>query len=343
MPRRWRCGASTRSEPSRLVLVWGIEDGQPLPAAELALDDAEAHTSRCLRERRELQVEAGAEAQALPLLSLTAPRRSALFMPLIAGDDALGVLSIQSPRADAYGDRERQVLRSLAAATAVALANGAQAEQLARVQRELEHQRMQGLLVHAGKMVAVGRLASGVVHEMSHPVGTLLLLAEALAETPARRATTRCAADAARPAVGETERLQQFVGRLRDFARAEPPAARRARPAHACSPTRASCSRRAWRSIGSPTTKSVPALDGARSTPQRLALAVANLVFNAADAMAGGATSAIRDHAVAARRRRGAARRRQRPGPAPRPCAHGCSSRSSPPSPKARASASASR
>ena len=38
------------------------------------------------------------------------------------------------------------------------------------------------LRVAPGKMVAIGRMASGVVHEMSHPVGSLLLLAEALAE-----------------------------------------------------------------------------------------------------------------------------------------------------------------
>ncbi len=166
--------------------------------------------------------------------------------------------------------------------------------QLTSTQAALEKERLQSLLVHAGKMVAVGRLASGVVHEMSHPVGTLLLLAEALAER------LHDADDDVRSTVhslvGETRRLQQFVGRLRDFARAEPPRL----AAHALRGVMADA-----RQLFAPRLaidrvaylEELPELT-VQVDPQRLALAVANLVFNAADAMAGRDERAIRVHAA---------------------------------------------
>jgi two-component system C4-dicarboxylate transport sensor histidine kinase DctB len=254
-----------------------------LPQATIDLNGREAHTARCLRERRELQVQGDDDPASDRVPTDTAPRRSALFVPLIAGDDALGVLSIQSPRDHAYGDRERQILRSLAAATAVALALGAQAERLALVQRELEHERMQGLLVHAGKMVAVGRLASGLMHEMSHPVGTLMLLADSMAETLQVR-DDAVAADA-RDLQREAERLAQIVRRLRDFARADSPqlALHELRTVLADARTLYG-PRLAMEHIDC--VDAVPALAIWADT-ERLSLAIANLVFNAADAMEG--------------------------------------------------------
>ena len=276
----WRI---SNADPSRIVLVWGLEDGRSLPAAELDIADEDAHTVRCLRERRELQIDSAADEATIQTLPQTADRRSALFVPLIAGDEVLGVLSIQSARDHAYSERERQVLRSLAASTAVALANGAQAERLAQVQRELEHQRMQGLLVHAGKMVAVGRLASGVVHEMSHPVGTLLLLAEAMADSLQGRDDV-AAADA-RNLQREAERLAQIVRRLRNFARADSPqlALHDLRSVLADARTLYG-PRLAMEHIACD--DRVPALTIWADT-ERLSLAIANLVFNAADAMDG--------------------------------------------------------
>jgi signal transduction histidine kinase len=167
--------------------------------------------------------------------------------------------------------------------------------QLLQTQAALEKERMQSLLVHAGKMVAVGRLASGVVHEMSHPVGTLLLLTETLAE--------RCAdadadvRDALRALHGETQRLQQFVGRLRDFARADPPRL----AAHPLRSVMADARQLFAPRLGVDRVayhEDLPEVT-VQVDPQRLALAVANLVFNAADAMAGHDARVIHVHAAA--------------------------------------------
>ena len=165
--------------------------------------------------------------------------------------------------------------------------------QLLQTQAALEKERMQSLLVHAGKMVAVGRLASGVVHEMSHPVGTLLLLSEALAER--LRDADADVRDTMRTLHGETKRLQQFVGRLRDFARAEP--LRLA--THSLRSVMADARQLFAPRLGVERVayhEDLPEL-AVQVDPQRLALAVANLVFNAADAMAGRDGRAIRVHA----------------------------------------------
>ncbi len=170
--------------------------------------------------------------------------------------------------------------------------------ELLETQAALEKERTQSLLVHAGKMVAIGRLASGVVHEMSHPVGTLLLLAEALQDRLAAEPYEVTSTLAT--LVGESRRLQQFTGRLRDFARAEPtqlaPHDLRSVLADARQlfAPRLAMERIDYAEQVSPTLV-------VRVDPQRLALALANLVFNAADAMAGSTRRQIHIHADAAR------------------------------------------
>ena len=154
---------------------------------------------------------------------------------------------------------------------------------LLQAEAALDHERMQGLLVHAGKMVAVGRLASGVIHEMSHPVGTLLLLADTLEALLAGGSPE--ALRTAQSIGHELQRLQQFIRRLRDFSRAEPlqVAAHGLRDvladARQLVGVRLAMERIEYR-------EEVPALT-VRADPERLSLAIANLVFNAADALEG--------------------------------------------------------
>jgi two-component system C4-dicarboxylate transport sensor histidine kinase DctB len=168
---------------------------------------------------------------------------------------------------------------------ALADASALRAELVAS-QSALEQERLQRMLVHAGKLAAVGRLAAGVVHEMSHPVGTVALLAEALqAELAQRPSSPPAVADGLQTLVAESRRLQQFVTRLRHFARAEPLRIQTLdlsdvlADARSLFEPRLVVERVALQIDVPPVPVSVD--------PQRLALAVANLVFNAADALAG--------------------------------------------------------
>jgi DNA-binding winged helix-turn-helix (wHTH) protein/tetratricopeptide (TPR) repeat protein len=123
-----------------LELTFGAEAGGPLPECRVALDDPDANAARCARERREIHVQWPVDGgRAIPGTLLS---RSALFAPLGIGDRMLGVLTVQSPRANAYGEREHLVLRTLSAYSAVALGNAA-------VYRQLESARDALALTHA--------------------------------------------------------------------------------------------------------------------------------------------------------------------------------------------------
>lgn len=111
------------SSGTTLELAFGVESGMPLPVLGVALNDPSANVARCARECREIHVELTGNAVAG--IPGTLPSQSALFAPLSTGTRVLGVLTVQSSRAGAYGEREQLVLRSLSAYSAVALDNAA--------------------------------------------------------------------------------------------------------------------------------------------------------------------------------------------------------------------------
>jgi signal transduction histidine kinase/tetratricopeptide (TPR) repeat protein len=303
-----------------LELAWGVEDGQPLPATVLPAGDAESLTWHCLRERQELHVDLPeyfgddqpvAAAAAVPLqaapaggpvaapgsvdaeleppqapapLPGTAPRRSALFVPLIAAGEALGVLSIQSPRTGVYGERERHILRSLGAGTAAALAAGPQARRLAELEADLDHERLQGLFSQSGRIAAVRRLARQVAHQMAPPLGSLAELADALAQALEQRRLPGPAAQA-RSVHRETDQLAQLARRLRSVAASEPPQLAQQDIRSVLAEARSLYGPR-LASEHIVCDEAVPAFT-VQADAERLCLTIANLVFNAADAMEG--------------------------------------------------------
>jgi signal transduction histidine kinase len=86
---------------------------------------------------------------------------------------------------------------------------------------EREKLQSQQALVHAGKLVAVGQLASSLAHEINQPAATLLLLARQLKSDLGSQQWGELAQGI--DDVGHlTERLSQLVIRLKNFARDEP-------------------------------------------------------------------------------------------------------------------------
>jgi diguanylate cyclase (GGDEF)-like protein len=114
-----------------------IERGKLLSNRDIPLADFESYAARAARERREIFVDAeegGRPATRIPGTEVT---RSLWFGPLLRGDELLGVLTVQSARTHAYGEREKLIFRTLAGYAAVAFAN-------ARTHGELEakHRRL---------------------------------------------------------------------------------------------------------------------------------------------------------------------------------------------------------
>ncbi len=265
-----------------LCLCHGAEDGRSLPALTVSADDPTSNVARCAREQREILVERAVGADNPGHIAGTRAMHTELFAPLMSGTDVQGVLSIQSARKHAYGERERQIFRTLCAYAAVALANTESARRLAQIQAELEHQKMQNMLVHAGKMVTIGRMAAGMVHEMAHPVGTMTLLSENAQDLLAQGRSAELAGVLHR-VDREAGRLQGLIKRLRDFARPAPPRLVELDLRTALSDAKALFANR-MQIDGIEYVEEVDSVR-VRADPERLSLVIANVAFNAMDAM----------------------------------------------------------
>jgi signal transduction histidine kinase/tetratricopeptide (TPR) repeat protein len=151
--------------------AFGVEAGQALPHNAIPLDHPTAFTAQCLRERREVYIEQIPAERDRLVTPGTAASRCALYAPLLVGERALGVMTVQAMHANAYGERERLIFRTLCAYGAIALDNAKAYGQLQEAQSQLVSQQ---------KLAALGALMAGVAHELNTPIGNSLLIASTL-------------------------------------------------------------------------------------------------------------------------------------------------------------------
>ena len=181
--------------------AFGMENGKPLADNTIAVDNPRANAARCLRERREIYVE-DAGPDDIFLAPNTLLMACALYVPLLVGERALGVMTVQASNARAYRARERLIFRTLCAYGAIALDNAQAYAQLKDAQTQLVSQE---------KLAALGSLMAGVAHELNTPIGNSLLIASTL-----HQKTTELARQVAGPGL----RRSDLTAYLDDAARA---------------------------------------------------------------------------------------------------------------------------
>ena len=109
-----------------LTSIFGGESGQQVAISySIPLDHATSLSARCARERQEIVLNELPETLKAPTIPGTVPSKSLLFAPLEVGSRLLGVMTIQSLSANAYGERERSIFHTLSAYGAIALDNAA--------------------------------------------------------------------------------------------------------------------------------------------------------------------------------------------------------------------------
>ncbi|HEY1042672.1 MAG TPA: ATP-binding protein, partial [Telluria sp.] len=159
-----------------LVRAFGVELGQPMAENSFSLSNPVAYTVRCLHEREEIYIANWADTPNRYVVPGTVENMTALFGPLVAGERVIGVMTVQAREADAYGDIERLVFRTLCAYGAIALDNARAYTQLRDAQSQLVAQE---------KLAALGALMAGVAHELNTPIGNSLLIASTLQDRTA--------------------------------------------------------------------------------------------------------------------------------------------------------------
>jgi signal transduction histidine kinase len=154
-----------------LSAAFSVEQGQTVALMQVPLSSNIFNSARCARERREIMINIEPGQLDPTLIPGTLPTLSRLFAPLMIGERVLGVMTIQSLREHAYGERDLLIFRTLCAYGAIALDNANAYQQL---------QQAQSQLVAQEKLAALGSLVSGVAHELNSPIGNSILMTSAL-------------------------------------------------------------------------------------------------------------------------------------------------------------------
>ncbi len=164
-----------------LNMAFGIEAGQPLQPFDIPMDDPISQNARCARNRQEIVLDY-AQGHGR-VVDGTLETLSVMFAPLMVDDRLLGVMTIQSEKPNAYGEREVAIFRTLCAYGAIAMANGeAQAQlmathnKLAVIHGELELQARQLQEVNEQRL----RFLSMTSHEFRTPLAAISSSAQLL-------------------------------------------------------------------------------------------------------------------------------------------------------------------
>ncbi len=182
------------AKAQQLICAFGVEDGHAFMDPPIAMSSQRSLTVRCVRERKEFLFGDASNAGLGEQVPGTSAQQSVIFAPLQVGERVIGVMTIQSPRVGAFGERQQIIFRTLCSYIAIALDNAAAYQRLSELQKQLMAQE---------KLAALGSMVAGVAHELNTPIGNSLLIASTLLD-----ATQDFSRQVERQAIKRSEWLQ---------------------------------------------------------------------------------------------------------------------------------------
>ena len=150
-----------------------IEKNRILAPFSVPLSDEKHLAARCFNYREEVIINDCAmhygkyKGQLITSITKETPK-SVLYLPLWHKDKTIWVISAQSFNKEAYSDYHVNMLRNLAAYSAIALENADAYRRLATLLEELKS--TQDKLITQSKLAALGALTAGIAHEIKNPL-----------------------------------------------------------------------------------------------------------------------------------------------------------------------------
>ncbi len=158
-----------------------IENGQLLSPFSVPLSEENHLAARCFSHQEEVIINDCKDYHNKFVGQLTTSKtserpKSVLYLPLWHKDKTIGVISAQSYQKNAYSDYHVNMLRNLAAYSAIALVNADAYRQLNELLTNLKE--TQEKLVTQSKLAALGALTAGIAHEIKNPLNFVNNFAE---------------------------------------------------------------------------------------------------------------------------------------------------------------------
>ena len=150
-----------------------IEKDRRLPYWAIPVTDRGSLAAWCVNNRKEVflnDVEKDHSRYVYPLSTRegTEMPHAAIYCPMFVGNHIIGVICVESFRRGAYTSYHLDMIKTLAAYTAVALDNADAYQELNRTLADLQETQLQ--LVQSEKMASLGQLTAGIAHEINNPI-----------------------------------------------------------------------------------------------------------------------------------------------------------------------------
>ncbi|MEM1145801.1 MAG: two-component regulator propeller domain-containing protein, partial [Pseudomonadota bacterium] len=157
-----------------LEVRFQFEKGQRIDGFDRSLDDETSPAVWCVSNRRILSAASEAElARISPAFRLDDRERrteSMIFHPLLVEEKTIGLICLQSYKAAAYGENERQMLQTIASYAAVAIDNAESLRKLNEAKAEIERASLTDQLTGLSNRRFLDNLMSGEINRMQRLV-----------------------------------------------------------------------------------------------------------------------------------------------------------------------------